>query len=229
MLTWLCSQPAQGATGFARSSCNSASKRRISCLSRSFSTTRRSRCFSRSVPPCTEPEHRACMWQGQAPGAESREAEGAPAQRREKQEREGRQLKGDIRRRQRKEGEPGGWPYPPLSCYFPECESNKKVIFIHRVHTPVLHRQMRINLPPFGGHTTSEGLVSGDKYLGSISQAQWHLLGWTRGLWRDGVPHLKWKGQSAQGQASPPAAPTLGWQCGASPALIEGGSLPGPG
>lgn len=56
--TWLCSQPVQGAAGLALSSCSSASQRRISCLSRSFSTISRSRCFSKSVPPCREPESR---------------------------------------------------------------------------------------------------------------------------------------------------------------------------
>lgn len=52
VLTWLCSQPVQGGPGLARSSWSSASQRRISCLSRSFSTISRSRCFSKSVPPC---------------------------------------------------------------------------------------------------------------------------------------------------------------------------------
>ena len=45
---------------------------------------------------------------------------------------------------------------PALSFYFPECESNKKSrIYIHRDHTPALHQQTRINLPPIMGHATS--------------------------------------------------------------------------
>lgn len=45
---------------------------------------------------------------------------------------------------------------PALSFYFPECESNKEShIYIHRDHTPALHQQTSINLPPIMGHATS--------------------------------------------------------------------------
>lgn len=69
--TWLCSQPVQGAAGFARSSCSSASQRRISCLSCSFSTISRSRCFSKSVPPCRVTA-KGGMWPGQMGRREER-------------------------------------------------------------------------------------------------------------------------------------------------------------
>ena len=179
--TWLCSQPVQGAAGLARSSCSSASQRRISCLSRSFSTISRSRCFSKSVPPCREPEPGGGgMWRGQIRGKD-----GAGRQRQCRGRGEGRGGETERRRKEKErpvmDGEKrGGAPETiktkaeekkrwrrvvrqellpaaphPFHSIFLSVKVTRKVIFIHRVHTPTLHQQIRINLPPVTGHTTS--------------------------------------------------------------------------
>lgn len=48
-------------------------------------------------------------------------------------------------------------PAAPHPCHsiFLRVKVTRKVTFIHRLHTPALRQQMRINLPPLVGHTTS--------------------------------------------------------------------------